>query len=90
MRKYFGWKIHILKWLVRFSVGAGNFSLRHCVQTGSGAHPLSSSMGTRGSLPGSKAAGTWSWPLTSFRCRGPECVALYLHPPNTSSMALCL
>jgi hypothetical protein len=31
-----------------------------------------------------KAAGGWSWPLTSFQCRGQECVALYLHP-NTSS-----
>jgi len=26
------------------------------------AHP----MGTRGSFPGGKAAGSWSWPLTSI------------------------
>jgi len=30
----------------------------HCVQNGSGVHPTSCQMGTRGSLPGSKASGT--------------------------------
>jgi hypothetical protein len=39
---------------VRFPVGAGNFSLHHCVQNGSGAHPASYAMGTRGSFPGVK------------------------------------
>jgi hypothetical protein len=42
---------------VRFPAGAGNFSLHHRVQNGSGAHPPSYPMGTRGSFPGSKAAG---------------------------------
>jgi hypothetical protein len=42
---------------VRFPAGAGNFSLHHRVHNGSGAHPASYSMGTRGSFPGSKAAG---------------------------------
>jgi hypothetical protein len=42
---------------VRFSAGAGNFSLHRRVQNGSGAHPASHPMGTRGSFPGSKAAG---------------------------------
>jgi hypothetical protein len=42
---------------VRFPVGAGNFSLHHRVQTGSGTHPTSYPMGTRGSFPGGKAAG---------------------------------
>jgi hypothetical protein len=42
---------------VRFPVGAGNFSLPHHVQNGSGAHPASCPMGTRGFFPGSKAAG---------------------------------
>jgi hypothetical protein len=42
---------------VRIPAGAGNFSLRHRVQTGSGAHPASYPMGTRGSFPGGKAAG---------------------------------
>jgi hypothetical protein len=51
--------------LVRFPAGAGNFSLHHCVQKGSGAHLASYPMGTRGSFPGRKAAGSWSWPLTS-------------------------
>jgi hypothetical protein len=32
----------------------------------SGAHPASYPMGTRVSFPGGKAAGAWSWPLTSI------------------------
>jgi hypothetical protein len=32
-------------------------SLLHIVQTGSGAHPTSYPLGTRGSFPGSKYAG---------------------------------
>jgi len=36
---------------------AGNFSLHHRVQNGSGAHIASYPMGTRGSLPEDKAAG---------------------------------
>jgi hypothetical protein len=50
---------------VQFPAGAGNFSLHHRVQNGSGAHPASYPMGTRGSFPGVKAAGEWSWPLTT-------------------------
>jgi hypothetical protein len=42
---------------VRFLVGDGNFSLHHHVQNGSGAHPASYPMGTRGSFPWNKAAG---------------------------------
>jgi hypothetical protein len=42
---------------VRFPAGARNFSLRHRVQNGSGAHPASYPMGTRGSSLGGKAAG---------------------------------
>jgi hypothetical protein len=45
---------------VRFPAGAGNFSLHHRVKNGSGAHPASYPMGTRGSSPGGKAAGAWS------------------------------
>jgi hypothetical protein len=45
---------------VRFPAGTGNFSLHHRVQNGSGAHPASYSVGTRGSFPGGKAAGAWS------------------------------
>jgi hypothetical protein len=55
---------------VRFPVGTGTFSLYHRVQNGSGAHPASYPMGTWGSFPGGKAAGAWSWPLTSNSYRG--------------------
>jgi hypothetical protein len=40
---------------VRSSAGARDFSSILCVQTGSGAHPASSPMGTGGPLPGGKA-----------------------------------
>jgi hypothetical protein len=49
---------------VRIPAGAGNYSLRHRVQNGSGAHPASYPVGTRGSFTGGKAAEAWSWPLT--------------------------
>jgi hypothetical protein len=42
---------------IRFPAGAGNFSLHHRVQNGSGAHPAFYPMGTRGSFPGGKAVG---------------------------------
>jgi hypothetical protein len=42
---------------VRFPAGAGDFSLHHRFQNGSGAHPASYPMGTRGSFPGGKAVG---------------------------------
>jgi hypothetical protein len=41
---------------VRFPAGAGNFSIQHRVQNGSGAHPAYQ-MCTRGSFLGGKAAG---------------------------------
>jgi hypothetical protein len=41
---------------VRFPVEAGNFSLHHRVQNGSGAHPASYPTGTRDSFPVGKAA----------------------------------
>jgi hypothetical protein len=42
---------------VRFAAGAGNFSLHHRVQNGSGAHQASDPMDTRGSSLVGKAAG---------------------------------
>jgi hypothetical protein len=42
---------------VRFLAGAGNFSLHHRVQKGSGAHPASYSMGNWSSFPGVKRPG---------------------------------
>jgi hypothetical protein len=47
---------------------------------GFGVHPASYPMGTGGKFPGGKAAGAWSWPLTS-KCRGQENVDLYIHSP---------
>jgi hypothetical protein len=37
---------------VRFTAGAGNFSLSYRVKNGSGAHPASYPMGIRSSFPG--------------------------------------
>jgi len=45
-------------------------------------YPASYPMGTRGSYPGGKAAGAWSWLLTSIYCRVQECVELHLHSPK--------
>jgi hypothetical protein len=45
---------------VRLPAGAGNFSLHHRVQNGSGANPASYAMSTGGSFPGGKAAGARS------------------------------
>jgi hypothetical protein len=42
---------------VRFPAGAGNFSLHHRVQNGSGAQPASCPMDTRGSFPGVRRPG---------------------------------
>jgi hypothetical protein len=41
----------------RFPKRAGNFSLHHRIQNGSGAHTASYPMGTRGYFPRGKAAG---------------------------------
>jgi hypothetical protein len=43
------------------------------------------SSGYWGSSPGGKAVGAWSWSHTSIKCRGQECVELYLHSPSMSS-----
>jgi hypothetical protein len=42
---------------VRFPAGARNFSLHHRLQNGSGVHPASYPISTRGSFLGGKAAG---------------------------------
>jgi hypothetical protein len=59
---------------VRVPVGS-RISLLHVV------HPTSYPMGTMGSYPGGKAAGAWSWPLTSSLCWGQENLDLYIHSP---------
>jgi hypothetical protein len=43
--------------VVRVQEEAGNLSLHHRVQTGSGTHPPSYPMGARGSFSGGKGAG---------------------------------
>jgi hypothetical protein len=55
---------------VPFPARDGNFSLHHRLQNGSEAHPASYLIGISSSFPGGKAAGSWSWPLTSTSCRG--------------------
>jgi len=42
---------------VRVPAGAGNFSLHHRIQTGSGAYAVPYPVDTRSSFPGGKAAG---------------------------------
>jgi hypothetical protein len=73
---------------VRVSLGAGNFSLHHLVQTGSGAYPTSYPVGTRGSFPGGKAAGVWIWPLTSIYCRGKDDGSI--PPPSQCAHFYCV
>jgi len=47
--------------LYQFPVGEGIFLLRHCC-----VHSTSYAMGSRSSFPRGKAAGSWSWTLTSI------------------------
>jgi hypothetical protein len=68
---------------VRFPAGAGNFSLHHR------AHPASYPMGTRGSFPGGKAAGAWSWPLTCIQYRAQRMSGTIPPFPQYAFMAWC-
>jgi hypothetical protein len=67
---------------VRFLVGARNFSLYHHIQNGSGAHPASYPLGTRGSFTGGKAAGHEADHAPPSSAEVKECMELYLHSPN--------
>jgi hypothetical protein len=49
---------------------ARDVSLPRNVYTGSGAQPTSYTLGTKSCFPARKAAGSWSWPLTSIQCEG--------------------
>jgi hypothetical protein len=51
---------------------AWDSSLLHSAQIDSGVHPASYPVGTGTSFPSGKAAGVWSWPLTSTYCQGQE------------------
>jgi hypothetical protein len=66
---------------VRFPVGAGNFSLRHRVQTGSGTYPASYPMGNGGFLIGVKRPGREADHLPPSSAKVKECVELYLQSP---------
>jgi len=74
---------------VRFLAGTGNFSLRHYVQTGSGAHPASYPTGIRCSFTGGKTAGAWSWQLTYTYSRDQRMHAAILPLPQYVFMAWC-
>jgi hypothetical protein len=51
-------------------------SLLHRVQTGSGAHPTSYPMGTKGIFSGDKDVGAWSWLLISVITEVKNCGAI--------------
>jgi hypothetical protein len=70
----------IIFWIgVRFPARVGNFSHRHRVETGSGAHQVSYPMGIGGSFPGCKAAGPEADHSTPSSAEVKEYVELYLH-----------
>jgi len=66
----------------------GNFSLHHRVQNGSGAHPASYPLDTRGSFRGDKAAVAWIWPLSSTSADVKN-ARNYTSTPQCSFMAWC-
>jgi hypothetical protein len=66
---------------VPFPAGAGNFSLHHHVQNGSGAPRASYQMGTRGSFPGVKRPGREADHSPPSSAGVKEFVELYLHSP---------
>jgi hypothetical protein len=61
--------------------GAGKISLHHRVQNGSGAHPASYPMGTRGSFPGVKRPVREADLSPPSSAEVKEWVELYLHSP---------
>jgi hypothetical protein len=66
---------------VRVPVGGQEFSLLHVVQTCSGVHPTSYTMGTGGSFPGVKRPGREADHHLQLVCRGQENVDLYIQSP---------
>jgi hypothetical protein len=65
IRSYISIYLYIYLHLLRSAV-LRDFSLLHSAQTGSGAHPASHAIGAGDCFPRDKAAGAWSWPLTSI------------------------
>jgi hypothetical protein len=71
---------------VPFPAGAGNFSLPHHVQTGSGAHSACYPMGTGGgSFPGVKRPGREADHSHPSSAEVKEWVELYLNSPSKPS-----
>jgi hypothetical protein len=68
-------------WGVRVPVGPKIVSSQRRPDRHWGPPSLLSNWYRVGSLPGCKATGTWSWPLTSNYCRDQESVDLYIHSP---------
>jgi hypothetical protein len=68
---------------VRFPAGARNFSLNHRVQNGSGVHPASYPVGTRGSSPEVKRPGREADHSPPSNAEVKEWVELYVHSPTT-------
>ena len=69
------------RWIVvRFPVGASDFSILQIVQQDCGSHlPVSHPVTTGGSSTRVRLAEAWSWVLSSIYCRGKESTELYLH-----------
>jgi hypothetical protein len=66
---------------VRFPTQARNFHVLSSVHNGFWSNPTSCPEGKVVSLPGDKAARTWSWRLTSFYCRDQEWSRHNSNPP---------
>jgi hypothetical protein len=66
---------------IRFPTGAGNFSLRHSVQTGSRAHSASYPIVAGALSLGVKRPGREADHLPASSAKVKECVELYLHSP---------
>jgi len=66
-------------WGFHFRRGLGIFLLSTASRLALGSVQPPYPVGAASSFPKNKAAGAWSWPLTSY-CRGQECMVLYVHP----------
>jgi len=71
--------------VVQFLAGEKVVSLLASVQTSSGAHRASCSVGTRGSCPGHRVAGAWGGPHIAIKCQVWEWAELYFHSNHMPS-----
>jgi hypothetical protein len=70
---------------VRFPAEAGNFSIHHRIQNGSGAHPASYPIGTGALSVGVKRPGREADHSPPSNAEVKEWVNLYLYSPNKPS-----